>query len=255
MSIWFLVSCRRIWLKPTYANVMIIISHFTQGNFTYFEQIHQITIPGFFAHEIWNCKLGQLAQPVKPNQYFYVADNLRSGVASFLRAFAIYEKLSEGNTGGTKRRSRTGNMSGCLGRVQSDQAGPASPRFVALEERLGGSQVWGGQLRSPGWGMEIACWTSSAWPDLVLHCQPVWGGREKTRWRHTPGQAGGWTGSDRPENSQVQTVSQWRPPSVLLPPVTKLPPQSPSPTSQLTVIVRTQLSWAVIELCEDSPVQ
>ena len=189
MSIWFLVSCRRIWLKPTYANVMIIISHFTQGNFTYFEQIHQITIPGFFAHEIWNCKLGQLAQPVKPNQYFYVADNLRSGVASFLRAFAIYEKLSEGNTGGTKRRSRTGNMSGCLGRVQSDQAGPASPRFVALEERLGGSQVWGGQLRSPGWGMEIACWTSSAWPDLVLHCQPVWGGRGKTRWRHTPGQA------------------------------------------------------------------
>ena len=49
---------------------------------------------------------------LKPKLYFYVADNLRSGVASFLQAFAIYEKLSEGNSGGTKRSSRTGNMSG-----------------------------------------------------------------------------------------------------------------------------------------------
>ena len=138
MSIWFLVSCRRIWLKPAYANVMIIISHFTQGNFTYFEQIHKITIPGFFAHEIWNCKLGQLAQPVKPNQYFYVADNLRSGVASFLRAFAIYEKLSEGNTGGTKR---SWELVICLVRVQSDQGPPYQPACAGYWQWIVSSEV------------------------------------------------------------------------------------------------------------------
>ena len=71
-------------LKPTYANVMIIIISLSEI-LHILSKSTKLQFQAFSLMKFQICKLGQL----NPNQYFYVADNLRSGVASFLQAFAI----------------------------------------------------------------------------------------------------------------------------------------------------------------------
>ena len=66
-----------------------------------------------------------------------------------MQVFAIYEKLSEGNTGGTKRSSRTGNLSGAspvcpCGPSDSSLAQP-SLRFVVVKKSSVGLRSQVGQ--------------------------------------------------------------------------------------------------------------
>ena len=161
---------------------------------------------------ISKCLIRSIILFVKHDLCLYLANNLQSGAASFLQVFAIFEKLSEGNTGGTKRSYRTGNL------LEPDQPGmsralPCCPlsEVCCGREKLTGFSTGGSQLGQvlPSSClhvlMEIACWSNSDQTRLCIgsHQQtPGLIGPEKTRWR-TPG----WLVGTARLNSQVQTVA------------------------------------------------
>ena len=158
---------------------------------------------------ISKCLIRSIILFVKHDLCLYLANNLQSGAASFLQVFAIFEKLSEGNTGGTKRSYRTGNL------LEPDQPGMSRAlptvwgllwwrkAHWVLHWWLSAGQVLPSSCLHVL--MEIACWSNSDQTRLCIgsHQQtPGLIGPEKTRWR-TPG----WLVGTARLNSQVQTVA------------------------------------------------